>query len=78
MSKRVNPEIAALVCPRPLLIQAGSRDNASHREPGRRLAARVAEYYRRLGRGDAFRFLVFEGGHEFEDASAWEFLKEHL
>jgi len=74
----LDPDIAALICPRPLEIQAGSRDNASHREPGRRLAPQVAETYRRLGREQDFRFLVFEGGHEFHDATAWEFLKGRL
>jgi hypothetical protein len=73
-----DPEIVGLICPRPLEIQAGSRDNASHREPGKRLAPAAAEYYHRLGRGDSFRFVVFEGGHEFNDASAWEFLEKHL
>jgi len=73
-----DPDVAALICPRPLEIQAGSRDNASHRESGKRLAPRAAEYYRRLGMPDRFRFVVFEGGHEFNDASAWEFLQKHL
>lgn len=73
-----DPELVALICPRPLLIQAGSGDNASHRDGGVQLAPRSAEYYSKLGRGDAFQFLVFDGGHEFHDASAWEFLKKHL
>ena len=73
-----DPEIVALICPRPLLIQAGSRDNPSHREPGARLAPQAAEYYRRLHRADDFRFLIFDGGHEFHDPSAWDFLKAHL
>src|SRR4051794_23703332 len=73
-----DPEVVALICPRPLLIQAGSRDNASHREPGKQLAPRAAGYYDKLGRGSDFRFLVFEGTHEFDDASAWDFLEQHL
>ena len=73
-----DPEIVALICPRALLIQAGSRDTLIPLEAGKRLAPQAAEYYRRLRRADAFQFLVFEGGHEFDDASAWTFLKEHL
>jgi len=73
-----DPEIVALICPRPLEIQAGSRDNASHREMGKQLAPRAEEHYRRLGRADAFRFVVFEGGHEFHDATAWEWIEKHL
>ena len=73
-----DPEIAALVCPRALLIQAGSRDDADHRDMGIQLAPQAAEYYKRLGIPDAFRFVLFEGGHEFDDASAWEFVQKHL
>lgn len=73
-----DPELVALICPRPLEIQAGARDNASHREPGKGLAPESAEYYRRLGKPEAFRFLVFEGGHEFHDPTAWEWLGRHL
>ena len=71
-------EIAALICPRPLLIQAGKNDDPAHRDMGVRLAPQVASYYGRLGLGDAFRFLVFDGAHEFHDASAWEFLRRYL
>jgi dienelactone hydrolase len=73
-----DPEIVALICPRALEIQAGSNDSPDHRDMGKQLAPQAAEYYRRLGRGDDFRFILFEGGHEFNDASAWEFVKKHL
>lgn len=71
-------ELVALICPRALEIQAGRFDNASHREMGKTLAPPSAEYYHQLGREDNFRFVVFEGGHEFWDATAWEFLSKHL
>lgn len=71
-------ELVALICPRPLEIQAGAKDNASHREMGKRLAPASAAYYNRLGKSDRFRFLVFEGGHEFWDPTAWEWLGKHL
>lgn len=73
-----DPEIAALIAPRALEIQAGAKDNASHREMGKRMAPHTAEYYERLGKKDNFRFVVFEGGHEFNDATAWEWLGKHL
>ena len=73
-----DPEIAALICPRPLLIQAGKTDDDAHRAMGVQLAPDVARYYDKIGRGSAFKFLVFDGGHEFHDASAWEFVKTHL
>ena len=71
-------ELVALICPRPLLIQAGRNDDPDHREGGVKLAPASAAYYQRLGRPDAFQFLVFNGGHEFDDASAWEFLNRNL
>lgn len=71
-------ELVALICPRPLLIQAGRDDDAPHREMGIKLAPISATYYQRLGLGDRFKFLVFPGGHEFDDASAWEFVKKYL
>jgi dienelactone hydrolase len=71
-------ELAALICPRALQIQAGSRDGVDHREGGKRLAPRSAEYYEKLKLGDRFQHLVFDGGHEFHDASAWEFVGKHL
>ena len=73
-----DPEIAALICPRALEIQAGKTDDESHRDMGIQLAPQIADYYRKVGRPEDFRFVLFEGGHEFNDASAWEFVKKHL
>lgn len=71
-------DIAALICPRALQIQAGSKDGIDHREGGKLLAPQSAEYYKKLGLPERFQHLVFEGGHEFHDESAWEFVKKHL
>ncbi|MDB5336635.1 MAG: hypothetical protein JWN70_2254 [Planctomycetaceae bacterium] len=71
-------DIAALICPRALQIQAGSKDGIDHREGGKVLAPQSAEYYKKLGLPERFQHLVFEGGHEFHDESAWEFVKKHL
>lgn len=77
-SQLLDSDLVALICPRPLLIQAGTTDNASHREGGVKLAPASAEHYKKLGKESHFEFLVFEGGHEFHDPSAWAFLKKHL
>ena len=71
-------EIVALICPRPLQIQAGSRDDADHREGGVRLAPASSTYYEKLKRGEAFQFTIFDGGHEFNDEAAWTFVKKYL
>ena len=71
-------DIAALICPRALQIQAGSNDGVDHRDGGRPLASQSGAYYKTLGLSDRFEHLIFEGGHEFHDDSAWEFVKKHL
>jgi dienelactone hydrolase len=71
-------ELVALICPRPLEIQAGAKDAPSHREMGKKIAPEGAEHYRRLGKSDNFRFFVSEAGHDFYDPSAWEWLGKHL
>ncbi|MFP6620401.1 MAG: dienelactone hydrolase family protein [Pirellulaceae bacterium] len=71
-------DIVALVCPRAHQIQAGARDNASHREKGKSLAPISANYYKQLKLPDKFEHVIFAGGHEFDDESAWAFVKKHL
>ncbi len=71
-------DIVALICPRAIEIQAASKDDTDHRDPGKLLAPISAAYYKKLGLSDRFRHLIFEGGHEFHDESAWEFVKKHL
>jgi len=71
-------DLVALICPRAHQIQAGATDNASHREKGATLAPRAAEFYERLKLSDRFQHVIFKGGHEFDDASAWAFVEKHL
>jgi len=71
-------DIVALICPRALMIQAGSDDDTDHRDPGKRLAPVSAEYYKKLGLPDHFQHLIFDGKHEFHDDSAWAFVQKHL
>jgi dienelactone hydrolase len=71
-------DLAALVCPRALQIQAGSGDDTDHRDPGKALAPESAAYYKNLGLTERFQHVVFEGKHEFHDESAWGFVEKHL
>ena len=71
-------DIVALVCPRAHQIQAGARDNASHREKGKVLAPISASYYKQLKLPGKFEHVIFAGGHEFDDQAAWAFVKKHL
>ncbi|MDA0283714.1 MAG: dienelactone hydrolase family protein [Planctomycetota bacterium] len=71
-------DLVALICPRAHQIQAGSRDNASHREKGETIAPGAAVFFEKLNLADRFQHVVFEGGHEFNDTSAWAFVEKHL
>ncbi len=68
----------ALIAPRAHQIQAGTKDNDSHRAKGAEIAPRAAAFYEKLDVKDRFEHVIFEGGHEFDDASAWRFVKKHL
>ena len=70
--------VAALVCPRPLLIEAGSQDQLFPVEGARRAAPQAAEFYRRLGVEDHFKFDEFVGRHDFNGRDAWDFLDRWL
>ncbi len=76
-------ETIHLICPRPFQIQMGNDDKliGVGGRTGDRLkaaAGRAARLYRRLGCEERFEFRMFDGGHEFNGALAWEFLKKHL
>jgi len=71
-------DLVALICPRAHQIQAGTTDNASHREKGKSLAPRAAAYFEKLHLSDRFQHVIFEGGHEFNDEAAWAFVEKHL
>ena len=68
----------ALIAPRSLQIQAGANDVDSHRAKGAEIAPRAAAFYERLNISDRFEHVTFDGGHEFDDASAWTFVTKHL
>lgn len=73
-----DPSIAALVCPRPLLVEAGTYDQLFPIAGARRTAPQIAEIYRHLGVEDHFRFWEFTGRHDFNGREAWDFLDQWL
>ena len=58
-------EIAALICPRPLYIEAATRDELFEVECAKREAEKVSAVYRAAGCEERFLFDAFEGVHEF-------------
>jgi dienelactone hydrolase len=71
-------DIVALICPRPLQIQAGDHDEIHHWKAGQGLAPVSAGYYAKLRLADRFEYRLFAGGHEFNDALAWPFVARFL
>jgi len=57
-------DIAALIAPRPLLVQAGTRDPAFDWQVTTQACAELDEWYRLCGAEDRLRLHVFEGAHE--------------
>ena len=73
-----DPAVAALVAPRPLLIEAGTQDQLFPIEGARRAAPQAAQFYARQGLAERFRFLEFAGRHDFEGQAAIAFIEKHL
>jgi dienelactone hydrolase len=73
-----DPAVAALVAPRPLLIEAGTQDQLFPIEGARRAAPQAAQFYARQGLAERFHFLEFAGRHDFEGPAAIAFIEKHL
>jgi dienelactone hydrolase len=70
-------ELARLISPRPLQVQAGIRDSGHSVAEARRAALLVRGYYPGSW-SDNFDFEPFDGVHEFRGDLAWRFLQAHL
>ena len=71
-------EIAALICPRPLYIEAGQRDELMDVEGAKREAEKVRAIYEACGAGKEFFFDPFDGVHEFNLSHIGEFFRGRL
>jgi dienelactone hydrolase len=68
-------ETAALVCPRALMAQNGSRDEVIPVDEARSESERARAYWRRLGIEERFVYAEHDGGHVFEMTSLTAFLE---
>ena len=71
-------ELAALICPRPLMIQSGEEDTVVPLEGARRGLPFVRQYYEKLGVEDRIVLNVHGGGHVFENEAIFAFFDKHL
>ncbi len=69
-SKMLDAEVAALICPRSLCIQIGKQDTVFDYTGAIANEPKLRAHYEKLGISDAFRFSLFEGGHEVDTKEA--------
>ena len=71
-------DVAALLAPRPLLVEAGRRDPVFPAEAVQRAYAKLEQAYGLLEARDRLELALFDGGHRFDAARAAEFLARWL
>lgn len=71
-------DLAGLIAPRPLLIEAGSRDPLFPIAAVRRSVARAREIYKVWGAEELIQTDYFEGRHRISGRVAYDFLWKHL
>jgi dienelactone hydrolase len=71
-------DIAGLIAPRPVLIEAGTEDQGFPLAGTRRAVADLRRVYECLGAGGALETDIFEGGHRWSGAKAYDWLAKEL
>jgi len=71
-------DVAALIAPRPLLVEMGRRDDGFPIEDSRRAYRRVERAYRVLGAQERIACDEFDGGHAFSGRVAFEWMARWL
>ena len=71
-------EVAALICPRPFMIQSGEQDTVVPLAGTRLAVPFVREYYKKLGLEDRIELNVHDAGHVFENEAIFAFFDKHL
>lgn len=71
-------DLAALVAPRPLLVQTGDQDPLFPLAAAKDALARVRPLYERMGAGDRLGHDVFAGEHQWNGPGAYPFLDRWL
>ncbi len=71
-------DLAGLIAPRPLLIEAGLHDTCFLYKNARVAIALAESIYRAAGAADRLTVEVFDGGHKFAGGQAFEFFRRNL
>ena len=67
-----------MIAPRPLLIEAGTKDNSVNIDFAREEFKRVEAVYGRLGKSSLAVFAPFEGPHQIHGVESFAFLDQWL
>jgi hypothetical protein len=78
LNEFADPEVCALICPRALWIEVGSKDELFGVEGARVEASRTRHHWEKLGLAERFVYREFDGGYEFNGEGAYEFLCRYL
>jgi dienelactone hydrolase len=79
LAERFNyAEMAALIAPRPFMVERGHDDGVAPDEWIGYEFAKVKRTYDRLGIGDRAELAVFNGGHKIDGKDSFKFLARHL
>ena len=71
-------ELAWMIAPRPLMIEAGTKDDSVNIDHAREEFKRVESVYGRLHAGDRAEFASFEGPHQIDGVRSFPFLDKWL
>ncbi|WP_075089615.1 hypothetical protein [Verrucomicrobium spinosum] len=71
-------EMAALIAPRPFMVERGHDDGVGLDEWVAYEYAKVFRYYNKLGLGEKSRIEYFNGPHTIHGVGTFEFLERHL
>lgn len=71
-------DLAALICPRPLYVEAGQKDELLGVEGAKREAEKIRSVYEGTGAGEKFFFDPFDGTHEFNLGYIGEFFEKNI
>ena len=71
-------EMAALIAPRPFMVERGHDDGVGIDEMVAYEYAKVRRLYAKLGIPERTAIEFFTGGHKINGQGTFEFLKEHL
>lgn len=73
-----DPEVWGLICPRALMIEVGIKDELFAVEGARSQVAAAQAHWDKLGLGERFAYVEFDGGHEFRGDTAYEFVRRFI